>query len=163
MCFFIEILRMTVHKVFNVLLWFNKRSQQKVSNALFSKVASILILSANAVALKSTVYKTILPWQILDSWVNTALLPLFPSGLTGLETSWALLTIATWLRLLPSSAWLRLYLRVFGQANPNLRSYLMDWTRCSLQFLWPNFFDHFEVFCLVCICWRGLVVRAGYS
>ena len=81
-------------------------------------------------------------WQLLDSWVNMALLPVFHSGLTGLEISWASLTIAAWLRLLPSLAWLKLYLRVFGQANPSLRSYLIDWSRCSLldqpclQFLW---------------------------
>ena len=70
--------------------------------------------------------------KLLDSWVNTALLLVFPSGLTGLEKSWALLTIAAWLSLLPSSAWLKLYLRVFGQANPILRSYLIDWPGCSL-------------------------------
>ena len=46
-----------------------------------------------------------------------ALLPVLNSGLTGLETSWALLTIAAWLRLLQSLAWLKLYFRVFGQAN----------------------------------------------
>ena len=70
--------------------------------------------------------------QLIDSWVNTALLLVFQSGLTGLKTSWALLTIAAWLRLLPCLAWLKLYLRVFSQANPNLRSYLIDWPRCSL-------------------------------
>ena len=70
--------------------------------------------------------------KLLDSYVNTALLLVFHSGLTVLETSWALLTIAAWLSLLPSSAWLKLYPRVFGQANPNLRSYLIDWPRCSL-------------------------------
>ena len=49
-------------------------------------------------------------WPATDSWVNTALQQVCHSGLTGLETSWDFWLIAEWLCLLPSSAWLKLYL-----------------------------------------------------
>ena len=86
----------------------------------FPKVANIYTLSAKAVAQKSMYTRQL--WQLSDSWVSTALLPVFHQGLTSLETSRALLTIAAWLRLLPSPAWLRLCLRGFDQANSSLRS-----------------------------------------
>ena len=101
-----------------------------------------------------TVYiQQYLSCQLLDNWVNTALLLVFHSGRIGLETSWALLTIAAWLRVIPSSARLKLYLKVFSQANPNLRSCLIDWLRCSLQgqyclqFLWTLYKQSLTHYC----------------
>ena len=80
-----------------------------------------------------SIYKhNICDCKLHDKWVNTALLQVIHSGLTGLKTRWALLTIAAWLSLLPSLAWLRLCLRVFSWANPSHRSCLIDWPRCSL-------------------------------
>ena len=78
--------------------------------------------------------KNICIGKLPDSWVSssTALLQVFQWGLTGLEASWAFLTNAGWLSLLPSLAWQRLCLRVLSWANPSLRSCLTDWPRCSL-------------------------------
>ena len=70
--------------------------------------------------------------RLPDSCDNTAPRLVFHSGLTGLETSWAFCLIAEWISLLPSSACLKLYPRVFSWAKSSLRSWLIACPRCSL-------------------------------
>ena len=114
----------------------------QVSPYISGSVYINIVSQWSSTEILKSIYNSIFLDKDIDSWVNTALLLVIHSGLTGLETSWALLSISACLRLLPSSAWLKLHLRVFGQANPNTRSYLINWPRCSLlgqpqlPFLW---------------------------
>ena len=72
--------------------------------------------------------------KLPDSWVNTLLL--FNKYITQVWLAWRqaepFWLIADSLSLLPSSAWLKLYIRAFSWANPSLRSYLTAGPRCSL-------------------------------
>ena len=78
------------------------------------------------------IYTIYVTGRLPDSWVHTALRLVFHSGLTGLETSWAICLIAEWLSFLPSSAWLKLYFRAFSWTDPSLKSCLIACPRCSL-------------------------------
>ena len=125
---------MVATKLFGKISVILQQRSHYVEYILIFQVASTQILSAKSQLSGNRFYTHTISdlTKLLDNWVNTALLQVYHSGPTGLETSWALLTIAVWPSLLPSSAWPRLYPRVFSLANPSLRSCLTDWPRCSL-------------------------------
>ena len=99
----------------------------------FIQVASTQILSAEHNADRIQYVHTIF---VTANFLTAELILPFSKHVTQVWLAWRqaepFCPSADWLSLLPSSAWLKLYLRAFSWAKFSRRSCLTAWPRCSL-------------------------------